>query len=75
MLHRFMSLPKLTIGFLRRGYSSTGGVEAYLKGLAVGLIGEGHRVFLLGTKEWPACEGRVRPFSMFYGVRQSDENT
>lgn len=51
-----MSLPKLTIGFLRRGYSSTGGVEAYLKGLAVGLIGEGHRVFLLGTKEWPAEE-------------------
>lgn len=56
MLLRFMSLPKLTIGFLRRGYSSTGGVEAYLKGLAVGLIGEGHRVVLLGTKEWPAGE-------------------
>ena len=56
MLLRFMSLPKLTIGFLRRGYSSTGGVEAYLKGLAVGLIGEGHRVVLLGTSEWPASE-------------------
>lgn len=46
----------LTIGFLRRGYSSTGGVEAYLKGLAEGLRGEGHRVVLLGTSEWPESE-------------------
>ena len=44
---------RLTIGFLRRGYSPTGGVEAYLKGLAEGLRGEGHRVVLLGTSEWP----------------------
>jgi len=48
-----MSSAPLTIGFLRRGYSSTGGVEAYLKGLASGLRGEGHRVVLLGTAEWP----------------------
>ena len=47
---------RLTIGFLRRGYSSTGGVEAYLKGLAEGLRGEGHRVVLFGTSEWPASE-------------------
>lgn len=46
----------LTIGFLRRGYSPTGGVEAYLKGLARGLRGEGHRVVLLGTGEWPESE-------------------
>lgn len=46
----------LTIGFLRRGYSPTGGVEAYLKGLAEGLRGEGHRVVLLGTSEWPKAE-------------------
>jgi UDP-glucose:(heptosyl)LPS alpha-1,3-glucosyltransferase len=44
---------RLTIGFLRRGYSPTGGVEAYLKGLAEGLRGERHRVVLLGTSEWP----------------------
>jgi len=44
----------LTIGFLRRGYSPTGGVEAYLKGLAEGLRAEGHRVVLLGTAEWPS---------------------
>jgi len=47
---------RLTIGFLRRGYSATGGVEAYLKGLANGLRGEGHRVVLLGTAEWPESE-------------------
>jgi len=43
----------LAIGFLRRGYSSSGGVEVYLKGLAAGLLAEGHRVILLGTTEWP----------------------
>ena len=51
-----MSSTSLTIGFLRRGYSSTGGVEAYLKGLAVGLRAESHRVVLLGTSEWPESE-------------------
>lgn len=43
----------LTIAFLRRGYSSSGGVEVYLKGLASGLLAQGHRVILLGTQEWP----------------------
>lgn len=51
-----MADSQLTIGFLRRGYSPTGGVEAYLKGLAEGLRGEGHRVVLLGTSEWPKTE-------------------
>jgi UDP-glucose:(heptosyl)LPS alpha-1,3-glucosyltransferase len=46
----------LTIGFLRRGYSSTGGVESYLKGLAQGLLKEGHRPVLFGTGAWPASE-------------------
>ena len=60
---------RLTIGFLRRGYSPTGGVEAYLRGLAEGLLREGHRVVLLGTAEWPVeqwpggeilrCKGRT----------------
>ena len=44
----------LTIAFLRRGYSSTGGVEVYLKGLATGLREKGHRVVLLGTHSWPS---------------------
>ena len=46
----------LTIGFLRRGYSSSGGVEVYLKGLAGGLYAQGHRVILFGTSEWPDKE-------------------
>ena len=51
-----MSDPRLTIGFLRRGYSSTGGVESYLKGLARGLLEEGHRPVLFGTDAWPVSE-------------------
>jgi UDP-glucose:(heptosyl)LPS alpha-1,3-glucosyltransferase len=57
-----MPEPLHTIGFLRRGYSPTGGVEAYLKGLATGLIGAGHSPFLFGTSQWPADQwpgGRI----------------
>lgn len=46
----------LTIGILRRGYSSSGGVEVYLKGLARGLIAGGHRVVLIGNNAWPLTE-------------------
>lgn len=52
----FLIMTKLTIGFLRRGYSPTGGVEAYLKGLARGLLAEGHRPVLFGTDSWPVSE-------------------
>ena len=44
----------LTIAFLRRGYSATGGAEAYLMRLATGLHDQGYRVVLLGTGHWPA---------------------
>lgn len=43
----------VAIGFLRRGYSATGGAEAYLSRLAQGLHSEGYRVVLLGTGDWP----------------------
>src|SRR4051812_2411837 len=43
-----------SIGFLRRGYSASGGAEAYLKRLAEGLRTRGYRVVLLGNGEWPA---------------------
>jgi UDP-glucose:(heptosyl)LPS alpha-1,3-glucosyltransferase len=46
----------LTIGILRRGYSPSGGVEVYLKGLAQGLLEQGHRPILLGTDAWPESE-------------------
>jgi UDP-glucose:(heptosyl)LPS alpha-1,3-glucosyltransferase len=44
---------KLKIAFVRRGYSPTGGAEAYLKRLARGVIEAGHHVQLIATNEWP----------------------
>ncbi len=48
-----MSNDKLTIGFVRRGYSASGGAEAYLKRLARGLVDLGHSVLLFATTDWP----------------------
>src|SRR5213079_546585 len=44
---------RLSIAFVRRGYSPTGGAEAYLKRLAPGVIDAGHNVQLIATNEWP----------------------
>lgn len=43
----------LTIGIVRRGFSSGGGAEAYLKRLARGLAGAGPKVALFTSAEWP----------------------
>jgi UDP-glucose:(heptosyl)LPS alpha-1,3-glucosyltransferase len=51
-----MSSDHLTIGFVRRGHSSSGGAEAYLKRLARGVVDAGHRVKLFTTAEWPPSE-------------------
>lgn len=53
---RAMGNGKLTIGFVRRGYSASGGAEAYLKRLASGLIEAGHATRLFTTPDWPANE-------------------
>jgi UDP-glucose:(heptosyl)LPS alpha-1,3-glucosyltransferase len=45
---------KLTIGFVRRGYSSGGGAESYLKRLAAGVRDASHDVVLYTAGEWPA---------------------
>lgn len=47
---------KLTIAFARRGYSSTGGAEAYLMRLAQGVVDAGHEVQLVSTAEWPEAQ-------------------
>ena len=47
---------KLRIAFVRRGYSRSGGAEAYLKRLADGIAKAGHDVQLVATKEWPGDE-------------------
>ena len=46
----------LTIVFVRRGYSQTGGAEAYLKRLARGVVAAGHRAELITTDDWPPNE-------------------
>ena len=51
-----MADQKLTITFVRRGYSGSGGAEAYLKRLARGLVDLGHRVELITTGDWPETE-------------------
>src|SRR6266487_5822367 len=47
---------RMNIVFVRRGYSPTGGAEAYLKRLAGGVIEAGHDVHLVATNDWPAAE-------------------
>jgi UDP-glucose:(heptosyl)LPS alpha-1,3-glucosyltransferase len=43
---------KLKIGFVRRGYSPSGGAEAYLKRLARGVVDLGHEARLFTTNDW-----------------------
>ena len=52
---------KLTIGFVRRGFSSGGGAEAYLARLAAGVAAAGHRVSLFTAAEWPSEEWSFGP--------------
>ena len=44
---------RMNIVFVRRGYSPTGGAEAYLKRLARGVIETGHNAQLVATNDWP----------------------
>ena len=45
--------PDLTIGIVRRGYSSSGGAETYLQRLAAGIVEAGHKVALFTAADWP----------------------
>src|SRR5690242_5962137 len=51
-----MSNTKLNVAFVRRGYSPSGGAEAYLKRLAAGLADLGQPANLIATNDWPANE-------------------
>ena len=54
----------MKIGLVRRGYSSTGGAESYLKRFADALVGAGHQCVLFGSPQWPAndwSQGEFRP--------------
>jgi len=57
-----MSSPdELNIGIVRRGYSSGGGAEAYLKRLAAGLVEAGRKVALFTAADWPREEWDFGP--------------
>ncbi len=47
---------KFRIAFIRRGYSRSGGAEAYLKRLADGIVKAGHEAQLVTSNEWPENE-------------------
>lgn len=46
----------MKIGLVRRGFSATGGAEAYLKRFAQAASALGHECILFGTKDWPKGE-------------------
>jgi UDP-glucose:(heptosyl)LPS alpha-1,3-glucosyltransferase len=52
---------KPTIGFVRRGFSSSGGAESYLKRLAAGVAEAGNPVSLFTSAEWPAEDWNFGP--------------
>jgi UDP-glucose:(heptosyl)LPS alpha-1,3-glucosyltransferase len=56
-----MSNRKLRIAFARRGYSPSGGAEAYLKRLAKSVVDLGHEVQLIASNDWPANEWSFGP--------------
>jgi UDP-glucose:(heptosyl)LPS alpha-1,3-glucosyltransferase len=51
-----MGESKLNIGFVRRGFSRSGGAEAYLRRLARGVVAAGHQATLFTTLDWPEQE-------------------
>jgi UDP-glucose:(heptosyl)LPS alpha-1,3-glucosyltransferase len=53
----------LTIGFVRRGFSSSGGAESYLKRLAAGVVEKGHHVRLYTSADWPPDEWSFGPIT------------
>ena len=57
----------LNIVFARRGYSPTGGAEAYLKRLARGVTEAGHEAQLVATNDWPDAEWPFGPITHLRG--------
>ena len=52
----------MNIGLVRRGYSATGGAEAYVKRFAQALLDAGHTCTLFTSADWPAADwpgGRI----------------
>ena len=62
-----MSNEKLNIAFVRRGYSPSGGAEAYLKRLARGIVDLGHEAQLIANEDWPDNEWEFGPIVRLRG--------
>src|ERR1043166_3411023 len=62
-----MSNEKLNIAFVRRGYSPSGGAEAYLKRLASGIVDLGHEAQLIANEDWPDNEWEFGPIVRLRG--------
>ncbi len=62
-----MNTERLKIGFVRRGYSASGGAEAYLKRLAQGVQAAGHEARLFTTEAWPPNEWSFGPITRLPG--------
>jgi UDP-glucose:(heptosyl)LPS alpha-1,3-glucosyltransferase len=60
-----MKRENFKIGFVRRGYSPTGGAEAYLRRLAHGVVAAGHEAILFTSAIWPETHW---PGSQIYRV-------
>lgn len=46
----------MKIGLIRRGYSKSGGAEAYLKRFGAAAVAAGHAATLFTSREWPSAE-------------------
>ena len=57
----------MKIGFVRRGFSPSGGAEHYLQRLASGVTDAGHAVELFTTNEWPAEEWSIGKLTSLRG--------
>ena len=69
-------MTQLRIGFVRRGYSTSGGAEAYLKRLAAGVRAQGHEAQLFTTAQWPEAEwsfGAITRIPAASPIRFADE--
>ncbi|HEX5492721.1 MAG TPA: glycosyltransferase family 4 protein [Candidatus Udaeobacter sp.] len=67
---------KIRIAFARRGYSRSGGAEAYLKRLAEGVAKAGHEVHLVTTNEWPEDQwpfGSIKRLASTTAIGFADE--
>ncbi|MDQ2918459.1 MAG: glycosyltransferase family 4 protein [Verrucomicrobiota bacterium] len=57
----------MKIGFVRRGYSASGGAESYLKRLGQGVCDAGHEAHLITTLAWPPNEWPFGPITHLAG--------